>query len=72
MTLFSGLCVILHNAPQACSIMAGMLRFCFMTTTKACQGIAVSGLEKEMVWDWVWDRVEVTVGNGLQLTLTPP
>ena len=36
-----------------------------MTATKACQGTGVSGWEKARVWDLVWARVGVRVGNWL-------
>ena len=54
-----------RNALHASLKTAGMVGFCFMTTTKACQGAGVSGLERESIWDWVWARVGVRVGNGL-------
>ena len=51
-----------RKATQAFSITARMVGFCFMTTTKACKRIGVSGWEKARVLDWVWPRVGVNRG----------
>ena len=37
MTLFAGFTTIFANAAHALSASSGMVEFCFMTTTKACQ-----------------------------------
>ena len=65
MTWFSGFTVMFLNAPQAYLITAGIVGFCFMTATMACQGTRVRGWERARVWDWAWARVGVRVGNGL-------
>ena len=53
------------NAAQAYSRMVGLLGFCFMTTTKACQGTGVSGWERARVWDGFGNGIR----NGLGLVL---
>ena len=57
------------NAAQASLRTAEFVEFCFMTTTKACQGTGVSGSERASVWDWVLARVRVGKGLGYVLEL---